>query len=261
MSFLSKIYRGTVVHDRQRPKRHRLGYRVFSLLLDLEELPRLDRELRLFGYNRTAPFGFLDRDHGPGDGRPLRPWIDGLLGDAGIDLAGGRVLALCYPRVLGYVFNPLTVFYCLDPRGQLLAMVYEVCNTFGERHSYVVTTDLDGGRLRPRECQKLFYVSPFMPMDCRYRFLGQPPDERVVVTIRQSDKGGHLMTASFSGIRSELSDKNLLACFFGYPLMTLKVIGGIHWEAFRLWRKDVPVHRHVPQSGAVVSIVAPQDNS
>ena len=260
MSFVSRIYRGIVVHDRQRPKRHRLRYRVFSLLIDLEELPRLDRSLRFFGYNRLALLSFFDRDHGPGDGGPLRPWIEGLLAQVGIDMTGGRVLALCYPRILGYVFNPLTIFYCFDRHDDLTATVYEVSNTFGERHSYVVATRLDGNRLVPQECDKVFYVSPFMPMPCRYRFLGHPPGEKACAVIRQGDQEGHLMTASFRGSRLELSDRTLMRCFFSYPLMTLKVIGAIHWEALRLWLKKVPVHRHVPTPSQAVSIVSAQDN-
>lgn len=260
MSFLSGIYRGIVIHDRQRPKQHRLRYRVFSLLIDLDELPWLDRSLTLFGYNRPALLSFLDRDHGPGDGEPLRPWIDALLAEAGLDITGGRVLVLCYPRILGYVFNPLTVFYCFDRDGALTATVYEVSNTFGERHSYVVATSLDGNRLVPRECDKVFYVSPFMPMTCRYRFLGHPPGDQACVVIRQGDREGHLMTATFRGDRSELSDRTLLRCFFSYPLMTFKVIGAIHWEALRLWVKKVPVHRHVPRPSAAASIVSLQDN-
>ena len=259
MSLASGIYRGVVVHDRLRPKRHRLRYRVFSLLLDLEELAPLGRSLTSFGYNRFAPLSFLDRDHGPGDGKPLRAWIDRLVSEAGLDIAGGRVLVLCYPRIFGYVFNPLTVFYCFSREGELTATVYEVSNTFRERHSYVVAAGSDGGRLIPRECDKVFYVSPFMPMSCRYRFLGHPPGETASVIIRQGDEEGHLMTASFRGCRSPLSDKNILKCLIGYPLMTLKVIGAIHWEALRLWLKDIPVHRHVPMPSEAVSIVSAQD--
>jgi DUF1365 family protein len=242
----SAIYRGLVVHERHRPRKHRLQYRVFSMLLDLDELPGLDRRLRGFGYNRTRIFSFYDKDHGSRDGRPLRSWVEEKLAAKGIDLAGGRVLVLCYPRLFGYVFNPLTVYYCHLSDGRLTALIYEVSNTFDERHCYVVPVTAEGTALPEHGCDKAFYVSPFLPMDCRYSFRGCTPHARASVIINQSDREGLLLTASFTGRRAPLSDANLLRCFLAYPLMTFKVIAGIHWEALRLWRKRIPVYRHVP---------------
>ncbi len=137
----SCLYVGEVVHQRVRPSRHRLRYRVFSALLDLDELPQLDRRLRLFGHNRLNIFSFLDRDHGDGTGAPLRPWVEHHLERAGIELAGGAIRLLCYPRLFGYVFNPLSVYFCHRADGALAAMIYEVNNTFGERHSYLIPVD------------------------------------------------------------------------------------------------------------------------
>ena len=137
-AWASGLYRGRVVHQRLRPRRHRLGYRIFQMLLDLDELAALDAGLRLFGYNRPALVGFHDRDHGPGDGRPLRPYVEAELAKAGIDLGGGPIRLLCMPRVLGQVFNPLSLYFCCDRSGVLAAILYEVNNTFGERHSYLI---------------------------------------------------------------------------------------------------------------------------
>ena len=246
MTLESAIYRGLVVHERHRPRQHRLRYRVFSMLLDLDELPEMNRRLRGFGYNRTRVFSFYDKDHGPRTGRPLRPWVEEKLAAKGIDLEGGRVLVLCYPRLFGYVFNPLTVYYCHHSDGRLTAVIYEVSNTFDERHCYVIPVRTAGTSLPEHECDKAFYVSPFLPMNCRYSFKGCRPHERASFIINQADREGPLLTASLTGRRGPLSDANLLRCFLAFPLMTFKVIAGIHWEALRLWRKRIPVYRHVP---------------
>jgi len=137
MPRFSAIYRGAVMHARYRPVQHRLEHRVFAMLLDLDELEELARATRGFGHNRFNFLSFYDRDHGPGDGTPLRPWLESLVAAQGIDIRGGALRVLCYPRVLGFVFNPLSVWYCYRRDGALAAVVYEVHNTFGERHAYV----------------------------------------------------------------------------------------------------------------------------
>ncbi|MEI2298929.1 DUF1365 domain-containing protein [Ensifer sp. MJa1] len=240
----SALYSGQVWHVRFRPRRHRFSYRVFSLLLDLDELACLDRKLRLFGHNRWALFSFRDCDHGNGEVGGLRSWVERQLSEAGVDAKGLHVRILCYPRILGYVFNPLTVFYCEAGDGQVQAVLYEVCNTFHERHTYVIpVNDGHGGAIR-QSCVKELYVSPFVPMDCRYQFNLRPPGETVFVGITEDDCDGRLLTAVFSGKREEISDKRLLLTFLKHPLMTLKVIGAIHWEALKIWVKGMPVHRH-----------------
>lgn len=260
MSFSSAIYAGTVVHARHRPKKHRLRYRVFSLLLDLDELPELDRKLKLFGHNRRALFSFYDQDHGKGETGGLRAWAENHLREAGIGTFPARIRVLCYPRIFGYVFNPLTVYFCEDKAGNLLALLYEVCNTFKERHTYVIPASLERGTAVRHSCAKAMYVSPFVPMDCAYDFDILPPgddapDDRVKVAINERDAEGDLLFASFVGKRSELSDAGLARVFVSYPLMTMKVMAGIHWEALRLWLKGVPVHRHKPAAERVASSV------
>ena len=161
----SGLYTGWVMHRRLWPKMHQFRYRVFSLLVDLDELPSLDRELKFFSWNRFGLFSFHDRDHG--DGRPLGEWLDALLKEAGIQADGAR-RALCYPRILGYVFNPLSVWFCHDRAGVLKAVIHEVHNTYEERHVYVLPAE-GSDRLVTQECRKNFYVSPFLSADCRYR--------------------------------------------------------------------------------------------
>ncbi len=255
-AFASALYHGTVVHRRLRPRRHDLRYRVFAMLIDLDELARLHAVLPAFSHNRFNLFSFRDSDHGPGDGSPLRPWVERHLAAAGIDLDGGAIRLLCYPRILGYVFNPLSVYFCHRPDGALAAILYEVSNTFGERHTYLIPAQGDGPGPIRQACRKALYVSPFIAMDARYDFSIVPPGDRLAVVIRQSDDDGALLHASFVARRHRLTGRSLRQAFVGYPLMTLKVIAGIHWEALRLWRKGVPLHRRPAPPVEPVTTVA-----
>ena len=239
----SGLFTGEVVHVRRRPKQHRLRYRVFSLLLDLDELDILDRKLKFFAHNRFALFSFHDADHGDLSGQGPRAWVDAQLSDAGHDPARYRVELLCYPRILGYVFNPLSVYFCFDENDEAALILYEVCNTFGERHTYVIPAEAENGIAR-HSCAKQMYVSPFTPMDCTYRFKIMPPRDRVLVAINEADQEGDFLYASFAGRRQPLTDKSLLSAFWRYPLMTLKVSAAIHWEAFLLLSKGLRVFRH-----------------
>ena len=244
----SCLYLGTVMHKRLLPFRHSFRYRVFSLWLDVDDLGGLGRRLRLFSHNRFNLFGLYDRDHGARDGSALRPWVEAALADAGIDLAGGKIRVLCFPRVLGYVFNPLSLFYCYHADGRLLAVLYEVRNTFGQKHGYVLPVDGERRRGEPilQSCRKGFYVSPFIGMEATYGFRLNEPDDRAAVLIRQSVPEGTMLLASLTGRRRRLTDANLFRAFFAYPMMTLKVIGAIHWQALRLWRKGALFHRRPP---------------
>lgn len=242
MNRASALYFGQVTHRRLRPKPHQFAYRVFSMLLDLDELADLDRSSRLFSYNRAGLFSFHDRDHGFGDG-DLRHLVNAQLAGAGIDIDGGPIRLLCYPRLFGYVFNPITVYFCHWSDGSLAAMIYQVDNTFGDRHSYVIPVAKDVGRAIHQQCDKVLHVSPFMSMDMIYRFRIAPPDASVAVAVEVLDAEGPILEALFVGRRVELTDRALALAFLRYPLMTFKVIAAIHWEAFRLWRKGLCFRR------------------
>ena len=259
MSTQSALYFGDVVHHRHKPKVHALRYRVFSMLLDLDELETLNGTLKLFGHNRRAVFSMHDADHGIGEQDGLKAWAEGHLRKADLWSAGMRISMLCYPRIFGYVFNPLTVYFCRSAEGELRAILYEVCNTFHERHTYVIPARADEARAVRHECAKEMYVSPFVGMDCRYRFRITPPGETVLIAINEVDAEGPLLFASFSGKRQPLTDRTLLEALVAYPLMTVKVMGAIHWEALKLWWKGVPVHRHRKAEQPVAStIVSPE---
>jgi DUF1365 family protein len=234
MIFRSALYSGSVMHRRFRPRAHYLRYRVFWMLLDLDELDILPSNIRIFSHNRLNAMSFYDVDHGDGSGMPLRSQIDRHLNEAGIDLDGGAIKLLCMPRILGYGFNPLSVYFCYRRDGALAAIVYEVHNTFRQRHCYLVPVQPSASTMVEQHCRKAFYVSPFMDMDLTYRFRVIAPDEQVSVAIRVSDQDGPQLFAALAGKRRTLSEGALLLVFITHPLMTLKVIGAIHWHAARM---------------------------
>ena len=239
---MTGIYVGRVIHERLRPRRHRLSYGVFSLLVDLDNLESIGRKFKYLSYNRWSLYSILDKDHG--DGHNLRSWVNTALKQSGLESAGHSVSMLCYPRILGYVFNPLTVFFCYNSAGHLNAIIYEVHNTFRERHAYVLGVNDPQSEIIKQSCDKNFYVSPFVPMGCKYEFRISPPSDNVRVVIREEDYDGLLLTASFGGDYFPLSDMALIRMAFKFPLMTLKVIAGIHIEALRLWLKKAPYFPH-----------------
>jgi DUF1365 family protein len=251
---VSALYDGAVVHRRFRPRAHRLRYRLFQLLLDLDALPALDRGLRLFAHNRFALLSHHDCDHGDGSGRPLRGQIERMLASAGIDAGGGPIRLLAMPRVLGHVFNPLSLYYCHWPDGGLAAVVLEVNNTFGERHFYVAGAQ--HGAVRSA-CAKAFFVSPFMSLDMTYDFRLAAPGERAEVAILGREAGGApLMFARFAARRRPLTDAALLRAFLVHPLVTLKVVAAIHLEALKLLAKGLRLQpKPTPPTRAVT--VAP----
>lgn len=256
--FRSAFYEGRVLHVRLRPKAHRLNYRLHWMFLDLDELPALDRHLPLFAWNRAAAVSFHDRDHGPLDGTPLRPWVESRLREAGIEPDGGAVRLFTCPRMFGYVFNPLSVYFCYAQDGTLIALVYEVCNTFRERHSYVVPLAASGERDRRHGCDKALYVSPFIGMYCTYRFHVRLPGARFRLLIRVGDGAGPLLDAAFHGTRRPLTTATPLRLICRAPLMTFGIIAGIHWEALKLRLKGLKVFAHHAADNRVAhSIVKP----
>ena len=249
------LYFGRVMHARLAPFRHRFAYRVVSLWLDLDDLAATARRTRLFSHNRWNLFSFHDRDFGPRDGSALRPWIDRQLAAAGIDLTGGRVRVLCFPRVFGYAFNPLAVWYCYAADNRLAAILYDVSNTFGQAHAYLLPVAAQpSGPAIDQACAKRFYVSPFMDMDVAYRFRLTPPGARLALRIDQTDARGLGFVATHVARRRPFADATLLRAFLTHPLLGVKIIAGIHWQALRLWRKGARVRRRPAPPNRPVTI-------
>jgi DUF1365 family protein len=232
------LYRGRVMHARLHPFQHRFDYAVWSLLLDIDRIDDALAAAPLLKRNRFGLASFHDRDHGPRDGSPLRPHVDRLLARAGLKRPA-RVRLLCHPRVLGYAFNPLAVYFCEDEGGALCGLVYEVRNTFGEHHSYVCPVapgEASAAGVRQAR-DKLFFVSPFLDLDLGYRFRVAAPDERLRLRILVERAGAPVLATAYSAEREELTDAALARACLAVPLLGLKIMAAIHWEALRVWLK------------------------
>jgi len=248
----SGLYAGLVSHTRVKPRPHRLAYKVFMLLIDLDEAPCLG--LKTLGLGRFNLFGFDAARHGDGSDRPLKAQVEAMLAGAGIP-HGGPVQVLTMPQILGRAFNPLTVYFCHRPDGTLAAILYEVNNTFGERHSYLIPA-ADAPRVE-QAIAKDFYVSPFMDMDLSYAFRIRRPEESVKVVVDTHDADGLVLAASFTGRRAELTDANLIKAWLTHPWMSVGVFAAIHIEAIKIWLKGEKIRHRTPETGHRVT-VAPE---
>ena len=233
----SKIYTGKVIHKRFKPKEHYFKYNVFSLLIDLNELEQINKDIKFFSYNKFNIISFYDKDHGDRDGSSIKLWVKKNLRNIGIMTEDISIKLLCYPRIFGYVFNPLSTYFIYNKHSELISIFYEVKNTFGEQHTYIFKAQDE--KTVQNKCTKKFYVSPFIEMDCEYHFKTLNPREQLSVVINQNDKDGKLLFASQDGISKDLNNKNLTLSYLTHPLMTFKIIVAIHYEAFKLWVKRI----------------------
>ena len=229
------IYKGFVTHRRFKPLRHYFSYKTFSILFDLKEIEDLHKKIGIFSFNKFNIFSFYNKDHGSRDGNDLTEWVKKNLKNYNLDFNVSKIKLLCFPRVLGYVFNPLSIFYCYD-ENVLKAILYEVKNTFNEQHNYIFPVN-NSSKIITQQCNKKFYVSPFIKMDTFYNFRLTEPEESIRILIKQTDKEGKVLVACQIGNRQTMSFKNLLVNFFTHPMMTFKIMISIHYEALRLWKK------------------------
>jgi len=234
----SSIYNGTVIHKRFKPKIHYFKYKVFSLLIDLSELEYLSKKIKFFSHNKFNLVSFYEKDHGNRDGSSLVSWVKKNLKDNDINCENVKIKLLCYPRILGYVFNPLSVFYIYDMDEKLVCILYEVKNTFGEQHTYIFKVNNDQN-LYQHNCSKKFHVSPFIEMNCKYFFRLLKPGEKISVIIDQYQIDEKILYASQDGQRVDFNTKELIKSYLKHPLMTFKIISAIHFEAFQLWIKGI----------------------
>ena len=234
----SCIYSGFVTHKRTKPKKHFFLYKTFSLFIDLNEINIIDKNIKFFSYNKFNILSFYSTDHGARDGSSLAKWVKINLKKSKIKARLGSIKLLCFPRFFGYVFNPLSIFYCYDNRSKLIAILYEVKNTFNEQHTYIFKIK-SSSKIILNKCHKKFYVSPFIKMNTFYNFRLFQPTSKLDIFIKQSDSKGTLLEAHQIGKRVKLNSKNLFLQFLKHPLMSFKVIMAIHFEAFRLWLKGV----------------------
>jgi DUF1365 family protein len=235
------LYVGHVMHHRLHPKRHRFVYRVFTLLLDIDDMETATEKLRLLSIGSANLFSFHNKDHGQRDGSQLRPWVEHKLQSHGIAGPAVHVRLLAMPRFLGYVFNPLSIYYCYDDQKRLFAIVYEVKNTFGDQHAYVLPVpraETASGRFHHR-CNKNFYVSPFIESHGNYRFSLNSPDKDLDVRITEYVDNQPLLVATLQCKQKPLTDSQLVIQAFKHPFLQQKVIASIHFEALRLWLKGI----------------------
>lgn len=244
------------MHQRLQPKPHALRYNVFWIAIDLDELDNLDKQFKLFSHNRFNVFSFHDRDYG--DGHSPRQWIREQLSAAGIPEAGAQVRLVTMPRIFGYAFNPISIYYCSEDDGKLAAVLYEVHNTFGERHSYLFAV---GDPPQRHRSNKAFHVSPFLGMDMNYVFRTAAPNERLALEIMAYQEERLVLTAAMAGRRAKLTDRNLLSALLAMPLLTLKITAAIHWHALILWFKGLRVYHKPSPPSEGTSFISSQGHS
>ena len=237
MLFTDCIYVGHVMHMRLIPKRHKFRYRVFSLLLDIDNLNSLGSNFSLLKINKFGLISFFEKDHGGRDNSSLRAWLDNLFTMHSLPIAD-KVFLLSFPRILGVGFSPLSIYYCYN-QNKLTTIVYEVKNTFGDQIPYVLPVTCKENQLVRHTHQKEMYVSPFIEMDQTYDFILAPLSKRLAIKIRQSGKAGMTLIATQTGVARPLNDWNLFLSFMSHPLMGLKVIAAIHWQALQLFLRGI----------------------
>jgi DUF1365 family protein len=237
----AQLYLGQTVHERNQPFTHRFRYRIAMMMLDLDRLDEAGRLSRLFSIGRFNVFGFRERDHGARDGSPLKAWAMAHLAAAGVTDPVSRIRLLCSPRVLGYVFNPISLYLAEDEEENVIAVIYQVHNTFGDAHAYIAP--LDGGMPARHSAQKRFHVSPMFPVTGRYDFTLRESDSQLSLAIHKVEAQGPDFLATMQLRASPVNSASLLRLFAAQPFSTLKTISAIHWEALRLLLKGARYHR------------------
>jgi DUF1365 family protein len=256
--FLSGLYECTVMHHRLYPKRHRFEYPVFFFYLDLDELAALDHRLRLFSRGRFNIYSFNDSDHF-GKSGDVKASALAFLSRHGVDATSvEKVFLLTFPRVFGYVFNPVSFYFATASDGRVLGAIAEVTNTYREQKAYFVPVSSHDGRRFRRVVAKHFYVSPFTKLDVSFDFRLELPGDSLELHVDDVEADGRRsLVSTVRGRRTELSTARLVWNTFKFPLVTVKVIALIHWNALLLWWKKVPYHRKADDPHLQTGILTP----
>lgn len=251
MTAPAALYVGRTVHTRLKPFKRRFAYRLASLLADIDRLEETGRLSPLLSFERFNLFSVYRRDFGPRADAPLRPWAEARFAEAGVDLDGGAIKLFALPRVLGYVFNPLSIWFGYGPDGALRGVIYEVHNTFRDRHAYVARAV--GAPTERHAAAKVFHVSPFFPDHGRYDFTLTPPGEGFALAIGYAVQGEDVFAATQTAARKPVTTARLAGLFLALPLMTLTVTAAIHWQALRIWMAGGRYHRR-PEAPRAASL-------
>lgn len=254
-----RLWIGKTVHVRYSPFERRFAYGVFLIDLDIDRLRQADRQTSLFAINRPALFSFLTEDHGPkAKGASLRPWAEDMFRRADIELSGGSIRLVTFPRHLFFKFAPLSLWYGYGQAGDLRGIIYEVNNTFGERHCYVARACSQHSK---HEAEKFFHVSPFMDVSGQYRFTLRAPDERLLVTIEnwKGDERTHM--ANINARQVPPTSASLMRLSLTQPFSSIGVIFGIHWQALKVWLKGGKYHKKPPAPARPATIATTTPNN
>ncbi len=246
----SCLYKAKVMHHRLAPKQHSFHYNVFMFYLDLDEIDSLAKRLKFMSRNRFNLFNFRDKDHlqlpreNPDKSKNIRGHLTDYLQSNGVNIGNGRIIVLTNLCTFGYQFNPVSFYFCYDEEDKPLCSVVEVCNTFLEMKPYFLGKEVMVGDTFKLNTTKYFYVSPFIEMDTNFDFDLEIPGDKLKLKIDDYDKNGkRFFISTLNGQQKPLKDSTLLLYFFSFPLITLKVIGLIHWQALKLWLKKIPYHK------------------
>lgn len=235
------LYVCRVMHARMRPRAHRFSYRMLMVAIDLDRLQEVDRASPLLSVDKFNLLSVYRKDHGNRTNADPALHVRNLLTQHEIETGGGRIVLVCQPRVLGFGFNPLSIYFAYDAQGALAGIVHEVRNTYGEQHCYVMPAATEAQGSHRWDCDKTFRVSPFLALSHRYFFRVSSPGPSLRVRIVERDRDGAVMAAALKGERRELTNLRVLGAFARTPLLGLKVLAAIHWEALRLWAKGIRV--------------------
>lgn len=253
MTSALSLYFGETMHVRLSPFTHRFRYPIASILIDVDQLEAADRTSRWFSVDRFNLLSFHARDHGARGASTLREWVEESLRRHGLTQRPVRISLFCFPRFLGYVFNPISVWSAYDEADELIGVIYEVNNTFGDTHAYVVpgSAALHAGH----QADKRLYVSPFFDREGEYRFRLTPPGPRFRLSILYRRSGAPALTALHQAQREVANDQSVLRAFWRFPVMTMRVSWSIHWQALKLFLRGARFHSR-PPAGAASSLVS-----